>query len=88
MESGIEKTGSRHICQEVCPWNSFATESTEEAFLAREGLDGPPLIEEPLVRGQAAWVGTEAARQALRGREEVGGGRGGDLRDQLSLDED
>jgi epoxyqueuosine reductase len=33
------------ICQEVCPWNSFATPSTEEAFLAREGLDGPSLIE-------------------------------------------
>jgi HEAT repeat protein len=31
--------------------------------------------EEPLVRGHAAWalgrIGTEAARQALRGREEV-----------------
>jgi epoxyqueuosine reductase len=116
------------ICQEVCPWNSFATPSSEEAFLAREGLDGPSLIEwmtmtqdefsarfkgspikrakrrgllrnvavalgnwgapeavpalalalndeEPLVRGHAAWalgrIGTEAARQALRGREEV-----------------
>jgi epoxyqueuosine reductase len=45
VESGIEKRGSRHICQEVCPWNSFATPSTEEAFLAREGLDGPSLIE-------------------------------------------
>ena len=33
------------ICQEVCPWNSFATPSSEEAFLAREGLDGPSLIE-------------------------------------------
>jgi epoxyqueuosine reductase len=33
------------ICQEVCPWNSFATPSSEEAFLAREGLDGPLLIE-------------------------------------------
>jgi epoxyqueuosine reductase len=33
------------ICQEVCPWNSFAAPSTEEAFLAREGLDGPSLIE-------------------------------------------
>jgi epoxyqueuosine reductase len=33
------------ICQEVCPWNRFATESTEAAFLAREGLDGPSLIE-------------------------------------------
>ncbi|HEX2210366.1 MAG TPA: HEAT repeat domain-containing protein, partial [Longimicrobium sp.] len=33
--------------------------------------------EEPLVRGHAAWalgrIGTEAARQALRGREEVEG---------------
>ena len=116
------------ICQEVCPWNSFATPSSEEAFLAREGLDGPSLVEwmtmtqeefsarfkgspikrakrrgllrnvavalgnwgapeavpalasalndeEPLIRGHAAWalgrIGTEAARQALRGREEV-----------------
>ncbi|HEV3050394.1 MAG TPA: tRNA epoxyqueuosine(34) reductase QueG, partial [Longimicrobium sp.] len=116
------------ICQECCPWNRFATPSSEEAFLAREGLDGPKLIEwmtmtqeefsarfkgspikrakrrgllrnvavalgnwgspeavpalaaalndeELLVRGHAAWalgrVGTEAARQALRGREEV-----------------
>jgi epoxyqueuosine reductase len=33
------------ICQEVCPWNSFATPSSEDAFLAREGLDGPSLIE-------------------------------------------
>lgn len=116
------------ICQEVCPWNSFATPSTEAAFLARAGLDGPSLIEwmtmtqeefsarfkgspikrakrrgllrnvavalgnwgspeavpalavalndeEPLTRGHGAWalgrIGTEAARQALRGREEV-----------------
>jgi epoxyqueuosine reductase len=33
------------ICQEVCPWNSFASVTSEEAFLAREGLDGPSLIE-------------------------------------------
>ena len=33
------------ICQEVCPWNRFATTSTDPAFLAREGLDGPSLIE-------------------------------------------
>jgi epoxyqueuosine reductase len=33
------------ICQEVCPWNSFATPADEPAFLAREGLDGPSLIE-------------------------------------------
>jgi epoxyqueuosine reductase len=128
VESGIKKRGSRYICQEVCPWNSFATPSSEEAFLARKGLDGPSLVkwmtmtqeefsarfkgspikrakrrgllrnvavalgnwrapeavpalavalndEEPLVRGHAAWalgrIGTEAARQALRGREEA-----------------
>ena len=116
------------ICQEVCPWNSFAEPTRDEALLAREGLDGPSLIEwmgmtqeefsarfkgspikrakrrgllrnvavalgnwgspeavpvlaaalndeEPLVRGHAAWalgrIGTEAARQALRGRAEV-----------------
>jgi hypothetical protein len=45
VESGIEKQGSRHISQEVCPWNRFATPSGEEAFLAREGVDGPSLIE-------------------------------------------
>jgi epoxyqueuosine reductase len=33
------------ICQEVCPWNRFAEPAGEEAFLAREGLDGPSLIE-------------------------------------------
>ena len=33
------------ICQEVCPWNSFAEPAAETAFLAREGMDGPSLIE-------------------------------------------
>ena len=33
------------ICQEVCPWNSFASVTSEAAFVAREGLDGPRLIE-------------------------------------------
>jgi len=116
------------ICQEVCPWNRFSRRTDEPAFLAREGLDGPELVEwmtmtqeefsarfknspikrtkrrgllrnvavalgnwgspeavpalagalndeEPLVRGHAAWalgrIGTDAARQALRGREEA-----------------
>ncbi|MBB4637864.1 HEAT repeat domain-containing protein [Longimicrobium terrae] len=126
----MEQPGSRHISNEVCPFNNskFVQITREPAFLAREGLDGPSLIEwmgmtqedfsrrfknspikrtkrrgllrnvavalgnwgapeavpalaialndeEPLIRGHAAWalgrIGTEAALQALRGREEV-----------------
>ena len=118
------------ICQECCPFNNpkFVQITREPAFLPREGMDGPRLIEwmtmtqeefstrfkgspikrakrrgllrnvavalgnwgspdavpalavalndeEPLVRGHAAWalgrIGTEAARQVLRGRGEV-----------------
>ncbi len=34
------------ICQEVCPWNEkFAEESDEPAYRAREGLDGPALVD-------------------------------------------
>jgi epoxyqueuosine reductase len=33
------------ICQEVCPWNSFARRATEEAYTARSDLDGPALID-------------------------------------------
>lgn len=33
------------ICNEVCPWNSFAEPTDEAAFLAREGLDGARLVE-------------------------------------------
>ncbi len=34
------------ICQEVCPWNErFAQPTEEEAYRAREGLDGPSLVE-------------------------------------------
>lgn len=33
------------ICQEVCPWNRFSAPTDEAAFAAREGLDGPSLIE-------------------------------------------
>jgi epoxyqueuosine reductase len=33
------------ICQEVCPWNSFAGTTSEDAFLPRAGVDGAALIE-------------------------------------------
>ncbi len=34
------------ICQEVCPWNeTFAEPAEVEAYRAREGLDGPSLVE-------------------------------------------
>jgi epoxyqueuosine reductase len=34
------------ICQEVCPWNEkFAEQAEERAYRAREGLDGPSLVE-------------------------------------------
>jgi epoxyqueuosine reductase len=34
------------ICQEVCPWNEqFAHPTDEAAYRAREGLDGPALLE-------------------------------------------
>jgi epoxyqueuosine reductase len=33
------------ICQEVCPWNSFAEPTDEAAFLPREGVHGAELIE-------------------------------------------
>lgn len=32
------------ICQEVCPWNSFASGTSEAAFLPRSGVDGASLI--------------------------------------------
>lgn len=32
-------------CQLVCPWNKFAQMTTESAFLPREGLDAPQLID-------------------------------------------
>lgn len=34
------------ICQEVCPWNErFSEPASEPAYRAREGLDGPRLVE-------------------------------------------
>jgi epoxyqueuosine reductase len=130
VSSGIEKRGSRHTSNEVCPFNNgkFVHITSEEAFWPRQGVHGERLIElmamdqaefsrrfknspvkrakrrgllrnvavalgnwgspeavpvlaaallddEALIRGHAAWalgvIGTEAARQALRGRAEV-----------------
>ncbi len=45
VESGIEKRESRHICQEVCPWNSFSEPTGEAALLPREGVHGAELVE-------------------------------------------
>ena len=48
------------ICQEVCPWNEkFAEPAAEEAYRAREGLDGPSLVElaEQLLRLDDAGFG-------------------------------
>jgi epoxyqueuosine reductase len=33
------------ICQEVCPWNSFAEPAQDPAFIPREGIAGPSLLE-------------------------------------------
>jgi epoxyqueuosine reductase len=33
------------ICQDVCPWNRFAKAAPEAAFLPKDGLDAPRLVE-------------------------------------------
>lgn len=45
VASGIAKRESGDTSQEVCPWNSFAGTTAEEAFLPRAGVDGASLIE-------------------------------------------
>ena len=45
VASGITRRGSGQSSQEVCPWNSFAEPTAEEAFLPRAGVDGAALIE-------------------------------------------
>ncbi len=52
------------ICQEVCPWNErFARPTEEEAYRARDGLDGPMLTElaEKLLR-----INDEGFRELFR----------------------
>jgi epoxyqueuosine reductase len=41
----MTKRENRQSSQEVCPWNSFAEPTGEEAFLPRSGVDGASLIE-------------------------------------------
>jgi epoxyqueuosine reductase len=47
VSSGIEKRGSRHTSQEVCPHNQpkFVQITNEEAFRPRAGVHGAELIE-------------------------------------------
>jgi epoxyqueuosine reductase len=47
VSSGITKRVNGHSSQEVCPWNGekFVQITNEPGFHAREGLDGPSLIE-------------------------------------------
>jgi len=45
VASEITKRGSGQSSQEVCPWNSFASDTAEEAFLPRAGIDGASLIQ-------------------------------------------
>lgn len=53
------------ICQEVCPWNQkFAEPGDETAYLTREGMDGPQLID---LAGRLLAVDEEGFREMFRG---------------------
>ena len=53
------------ICQEVCPWNEKFTEvGPEPAYRAREGLDGPELVE---LAERLLVVDDEGFRELFRG---------------------
>ena len=53
------------ICQEVCPWNEkFAEVGPEPAYRAREGLDGPDLVE---LAERLLAVDDEGFRELFRG---------------------
>ena len=53
------------ICQEVCPWNEkFAEVGPELAYRAREGLDGPELVE---LAERLLAVDDEGFRELFRG---------------------
>jgi epoxyqueuosine reductase len=66
------------ICQEVCPWNErFAQASAEPQYGAREGLDGPALVE--LANKLLALPG-EGLTRAFAGSPVLRAGRKGLLR--------
>ena len=53
------------ICQEVCPWNEkFAEVGPEPAYRAKEGLDGPELVE---LADRLLAVDDEGFREMFRG---------------------
>jgi epoxyqueuosine reductase len=58
----------------VCPWNSFAEPTSEEAFLTREGLDGPSLIEWMTMTQEefSARMATKGGRAVLNARRRKG----------------
>ncbi|MDT8324675.1 MAG: tRNA epoxyqueuosine(34) reductase QueG [Bacteroidota bacterium] len=58
------------ICQDVCPWNSFASETQEEAFQPREGAQEPDLRALALISDEefrARFRGSPVARAKARG---------------------
>lgn len=66
------------ICQEVCPWNErFAQPFTEPAYEAREGLDGPSLVE---LAARLSAMSGKAFSRAYAGSPLVRTGRKGLLR--------
>jgi epoxyqueuosine reductase len=66
------------ICQEVCPWNErFTRPAREEAYRAREGLDGPSLVELATALLEAD---DEGFRERFRGSPLTRAGRPGLLR--------
>jgi len=66
------------ICQEVCPWNEkFAEAAEEEAYRAREGLDGPSLVE---LADRLLLLDDEGFREVFRASPIKRGRRAGLLR--------
>ncbi len=66
------------ICQEVCPWNErFAEIASEEAYSARQELDGPTLVD---LADALLGMDDEAFRAAFRKSPVKRAGRGGLLR--------